>query len=590
MAFGYRCRKVWNTHGEQLVNTTDKTLQYYDDNAYLYVERTIDAELFHLQNEFLSRIAEGGRILDLGCGTGRDAKAFLQQGFHVVAVDGSKEMCKLASEYIGQEVICSTFQEFDPDGMFDGIWACDSLLHLEPIEIFSVMRKLVASLNIGGSFYVSFKYGDSSGERDGRYFTDMNENSFYNLIRSVPELKIQREFITEDVHGDRAGGEWLNIFMIKRKATGENVAAFDDSNMLTEQTNTLNVRRKKDVIVDAPQGKRLTVHSGKENIDFNGVLARLSQYVDMGNVISHIEKTKEYVVQIPVQYQKQFESGEYFINKNNTTGVEWPTLMRKTENGQYRFVDDLPIKQKEFIQGNPMRDITQNFYNISMQRQIAALADVVQDTYKAVERIENGQMDDRIALLISGREQIIYALNTQDDNEKRRAISLARDNLITAKNQIGLTLKRRAEEFEKVPKSALFRFASEVRHSGYLREKDKEIYKLQDYYQLYLEATKLLAASYIITGDKSTAEQVFVVSADFMRNINFEAVKSIGYGNRKGEAEEMFYNQSAEYINAEHEQMMQDAREYEYLSINVSGAKLLEVFSDGRPETEKVSE
>lgn len=99
------------------MNTTDKTLQYYDDNAYLYVERTIDAELFHLQNEFLSRIAEGGRILDLGCGTGRDAKAFLQQGFHVVAVDGSKEMCKLASEYIGQDVICSTFQEFNPDGI-----------------------------------------------------------------------------------------------------------------------------------------------------------------------------------------------------------------------------------------------------------------------------------------------------------------------------------------------------------------------------------------------------------------------------------------------------------------------------------------
>lgn len=475
-------RQSLENAGGKIVDTTNKTLKYYDEKATSYVNRTIDAELFHLQNEFLSRIAEGGRILDLGCGSGRDAKAFLQQGFHVVAVDGSKEMCKLASEYIGQEVLCSTFQEFDPDGMFDGIWACDSLLHLKPIEIYTVMRKLATSLKIGGSFYVSFKYGDSSGERDGRYFTDMNENSFYNLIRSVPELKIQREFITEDAHGDRAGGEWLNIFMIKRKVAEENVEAFDDPNMLTVQANTLNARKKKDVIVDAPQGKRLTVHSGKENIDFNGVLARLSQYVDMGNVISHIEKTKEYVVQIPVQYQKQFESGEYFINKNNTTGVEWPTLMRKTENGQYRLVDDLPIKQKEFIQGNPMRDITQNFYNISMQRQIAALADVVQDTYKAVERIENGQMDDRIALLISGREQIIYALNTQDDNEKRRAISLARDNLITAKNQIGLTLKRRAEEFEKVPKSALLRFASEVRHSGYLREKDKEIYKLQDYY------------------------------------------------------------------------------------------------------------
>lgn len=330
--------------------------------------------------------------------------------------------------------------------------------------------------------------------------------------------------------------------------------------------------------------KTLAIRRDTHKAEFAGVLARLSQYADIGHALSHIEKTVEYVVQIPLQYQKQFESGEYFINQNHTTGVEWPSLMRVTDKGQYRFVADLPIKQQEFVQGNPMHDLSMGFYNLAMQKQMAAIAEVVERTYKTVERIEHGQMDDRIALLNAGREGMILALTMTDEAEKMRAISLARNNLITAKNQIGNTLKRRAEEFEMVPGSGIGRFFAEVKHSGYLSEKDDEVEELQSYYQLYLEATKLLAASYVVTGEADTAQQAFIGSIGFMDTIDFSRVKSIEYAHKRSDLTGMFYRNAGPYLVAEKEQHIEDAQEYEYISLEVSGQELLEALNDVRSE------
>lgn len=198
------------------MKNTDKTIQYYNKQALSFIQETVDVDFFALQNEFVSRIHKGGRILDLGCGSGRDSKAFIAKGFDVVSVDGSEEMTKIASEYIGQEVLCSTFQDYEPDGRFDGIWACASLLHLSKENIVLVMKKLAGALNEGGNFYVSFKYGNFSGERNGRFFTDLNENSLKELILDIPVLKIQKQYITEDVRPGRSDEKWLNAILIKK--------------------------------------------------------------------------------------------------------------------------------------------------------------------------------------------------------------------------------------------------------------------------------------------------------------------------------------------------------------------------------------
>ena len=193
-----------------------KTLAYYAEHAEEFVSNTKDVDFSEIQNAFLTYLPPEGTILDLGCGSGRDSKAFIDKGYKVVAVDGSEELCKAASQFIGQPVICATFQEYTPEINFDGIWACASLLHLSSKdEVASVVTRMANHLNPGGCFYASFKYGDFSGERNGRYFTDMTETSLTEMVREIPSLRIDRLHITTDVRPGRDDEKWVNAFLIK---------------------------------------------------------------------------------------------------------------------------------------------------------------------------------------------------------------------------------------------------------------------------------------------------------------------------------------------------------------------------------------
>jgi SAM-dependent methyltransferase len=82
------------------------------------------------RDKFEAYISKSGRILDAGCGSGRDSHAFKQHGYSVVAFDASTEMCRMASKLIRQKVLLMRFDGMDFEDEFDGVWACSSLLHV----------------------------------------------------------------------------------------------------------------------------------------------------------------------------------------------------------------------------------------------------------------------------------------------------------------------------------------------------------------------------------------------------------------------------------------------------------------------------
>ena len=193
----------------------DKTIEYYNKNANLFVETTANVEFYHMQNRFLSKLETGAHILDFGCGSGRDTKFFLEQGYRVDAIDGFAELCKLASEFTGIEVKHMYFQELSEEVKYDGIWACSSILHLNLSALEDVMKKMTIAVKSNGIIYTSFKYGIFSGERNGRYFTDMTEDTFGKLLQKIPELEIEEQWITSDVRPGRGEEQWLNLILRK---------------------------------------------------------------------------------------------------------------------------------------------------------------------------------------------------------------------------------------------------------------------------------------------------------------------------------------------------------------------------------------
>ena len=154
-------------------------------------------------------------ILDFGCGSGRDTRYFMDKGYRVTATDGSAEICRLASIFTGIAVKEMLFQELDDINTYGGIWACSSILHLPKNELLLVIRKMCNALKDTGVIYTSFKYGDFEGVRNGRYFTDLNEDSFKEFIAGIPELTIEDHWITGDVRPGRGDERWLNLILRK---------------------------------------------------------------------------------------------------------------------------------------------------------------------------------------------------------------------------------------------------------------------------------------------------------------------------------------------------------------------------------------
>ncbi len=166
------------------------SIEYYDTNAVEYFESTVDISMQDWWDLFTGQLPEGASILDLGCGSGRDSAYFISCGYDVTAMDASEEMCNLASIHIGQDVLQLSFAEMDFNQVFDGIWACASLLHVPSDEIDTIMSKVINSLKINGVLYLSFHYGDYEGERDGRYFKDYRVKTLKELIGRYEKLDI----------------------------------------------------------------------------------------------------------------------------------------------------------------------------------------------------------------------------------------------------------------------------------------------------------------------------------------------------------------------------------------------------------------
>ena len=193
------------------------TINYYNLNAKKFIENTQNADMHLTQDKFLQLLPESASILDFGCGSGRDTKYFLEKGYQVVATDGSAELCRLASSFTGIKVKEMLFQELDEIGVYDGIWACSSILHLPKPELLPVIRKMCIALKDNGVIYTSFKYSNFEGERNGRYFTDFTEDTFREFIKVIPELMIEDQWITLDVRPGRGEEKWLNLILRKNQ-------------------------------------------------------------------------------------------------------------------------------------------------------------------------------------------------------------------------------------------------------------------------------------------------------------------------------------------------------------------------------------
>ena len=161
------------------------TIEYYNKNAKTYCEQTLVGNMQENYDKFLKHLPTNAYILDFGCGSGRDSKYFIEKGYKVKAIDGSTEMCKLASQYINQEVICMNFEELKDINTYEGIWACSSILHVEKEQLTNILNKMINALKVNGIIYTCFKIGQGYEIKEGKYYNYLTKNEMIKILQNL---------------------------------------------------------------------------------------------------------------------------------------------------------------------------------------------------------------------------------------------------------------------------------------------------------------------------------------------------------------------------------------------------------------------
>jgi SAM-dependent methyltransferase len=192
-------------------STGESTSRFYDDRATEYFARTVNANLSHLYERFLPLIAKSGRILDVGCGSGRDLWAFKSRGYRPYGIDPSPRLLKLAREHAGVECGVARVQDMTYAGEFDGVWACASLLHLRKSELADSLHRVKAALIVGGVFFASVQSGQGEREiTDGRFYAYYHPEEFLQAVVSAG-FQVHDLWSTEDSLPNRPLVRWINV-------------------------------------------------------------------------------------------------------------------------------------------------------------------------------------------------------------------------------------------------------------------------------------------------------------------------------------------------------------------------------------------
>jgi ubiquinone/menaquinone biosynthesis C-methylase UbiE len=145
-----------------MISFEDITIESYDKTYKEYIDKADKLHPIEYSNKFSSMIKKDSLILDLGCGYGRDAKIFCENGYNVIGIDLSKNMIKEAKERVkNAKFFVMDLRKLDfEDNYFDAIWASASFLHIQKKEILKALKESYRVLKKGGIMYVSVKEGE----------------------------------------------------------------------------------------------------------------------------------------------------------------------------------------------------------------------------------------------------------------------------------------------------------------------------------------------------------------------------------------------------------------------------------------------
>ena len=355
------------------------------------------------------------------------------------------------------------------------------------------------------------------------------------------------------------------------------------------------IKSEKRVCVEAEEKESRVVSIDLTETDKGKAAVLLNQIVDcfqiMKDKVSDIEPDKRYYLDLTKEMRNKLESGEAWFTEKTANGKPMGQLRHRVDGKNIIMANpDVVVKKAPVTTKADPKQISNNIYQMALQQQMAEMSHQIDVIQKAVVRIEQGQMDDRLAKIEAGEKTLRLAYRAKNEENRKELVANAIPLLQEGSEAIKKTIVRRLEAFDSIPsKGRTLRLKMWTSPTNYVDKKNREFDEIQTCFEYYDKAQRLTAMACLMMNEPAAMEEVFFQQEKFIRDLKTYKLKSMENLHYNIDfSGEWFYSPRA-FLDETRLQYLDFAKEnYDVVSLEVYGEQMLEVLDYDQDERSEI--
>lgn len=264
------------------------------------------------------------------------------------------------------------------------------------------------------------------------------------------------------------------------------------------------------------------------NNDTFNVGEKLGRIISDANVFSQannvIDPKSTYVVDVPMDIKKGLEEGKFWLTKKKSGDTM--AQVRHIVNGKEEILTNLNIKEDKIPSNVAVNNLMTASYQRAMQQQLERVYETVVEIKEIVSEIKNIQEDDRLGEILGDKLNLSVAILIKNENDRKQQLNIIAHSLFESTGKIRKTIKRKIENYKRIPKSDWMITVNQIIHKRYKSTRDKEFNDICKYIEYYVETHRLLIYIYKLSNEEDAISKIYELNNEFISSINFSNIST----------------------------------------------------------------